>query len=184
MSDITGKLILAGEYADEGQLGSTPLARVVIVMPQADLAAVERLPMYEEVAVVKVAELDEAKTEIDRLHDAFAFEQDRAAQATRELVALRDELTEAKSCLGYAVPGDFLPRFGLKCGLCEAQEKQLVALRVENTKLTETLDCHHRKAAEVRAWLYNGGAGPNYTRLMQADILLCEIAGLPPPATG
>lgn len=49
--------------------------------------------------------------------------------------------------------------------------------------LTEIIDRHHRLAADARALLHNGGAGPNYSQIQRADKILAEIAGLPSPNT-
>lgn len=55
---ITGKLILAGDYTEDEQLDpELPLARVVIVMPKNTLRDVSSLPMFQEVTVIKTAEL-------------------------------------------------------------------------------------------------------------------------------
>lgn len=56
---ITGKLMQAGDYTEaETPHGETDLARVVVVMPREVLRAVERLPMHEEVTVIRTAELE------------------------------------------------------------------------------------------------------------------------------
>lgn len=55
-------------------------------------------------------------------------------------------------------------------------------LRVAATEMDlmlDTLDKHHRLAAEVRHLLHNGGAGPNISTLKRCDVMLREIAGLP-----
>ena len=48
------------------------------------------------------------------------------------------------------------------------------------TETMDTLDKHHRLAAEVRFLLHNGGAGPNLSQLKRCDVMLREMAGLPP----
>ena len=55
---ITGKLILAGDYTEEEQIDlAEPLARVVVVMTRDQLRDVARLPMYEDVTVIRTDEL-------------------------------------------------------------------------------------------------------------------------------
>lgn len=49
----------------------------------------------------------------------------------------------------------------------------------EMDAMMNTLDKHHRLAAEVRYLLYNDGAGPNLSQLKRCDVMLREIAGLP-----
>lgn len=51
----------------------------------------------------------------------------------------------------------------------------------EIKRLTETLDRHHRLAADARAMLHNNGYGPNSSQQLRIDNILREIAGLPPP---
>lgn len=51
---IIGKLIVAGDYPADEQIGGNPLARAVVVMPRDALKAVKRLPMYKDVAVVEL----------------------------------------------------------------------------------------------------------------------------------
>lgn len=51
---IIGKLIVAGDYPADEQIGGQPLARAVVVMPSDALKAVKRLPMYKNVAVVEL----------------------------------------------------------------------------------------------------------------------------------
>lgn len=46
-------------------------------------------------------------------------------------------------------------------------------------ELCETVDRHHRIAADARAMLHNGGAGPNLSQQKRIDAILVEIAGLP-----
>ena len=50
----------------------------------------------------------------------------------------------------------------------------------EVDSMIETLDKHHRLAAEVRFLLHNDGHGPNASQLERCDAMLREIAGLPP----
>ena len=52
-------------------------------------------------------------------------------------------------------------------------------IAAEMDAMMETLDKHHRLAAEVRCLLHNGGAGPNLSQLKRCDVMLREIAGLP-----
>lgn len=53
-------------------------------------------------------------------------------------------------------------------------------IAAEMDAMMDTLDQHHRLAAEVRGLLHNGGAGPNLSQLKRCDMMLREIAGLPP----
>ncbi len=96
---ITGKLITAGGYTEEEQIdGEAPLARVVIVMPRATLRDVASLPMYEDVAVIKVGELSQLHAEIDSLRKG-------SATACRELRAEVERLRSTHTlAIGSADP--------------------------------------------------------------------------------
>jgi len=76
------------------------------------------------------------------------------AEADRDRLAA--ELTEAKACLGYSVPGDFVPRFGLKCGICEAtrgREEQLRAyLKAHHEIENQLVEERRALRAEINEW--------------------------------
>lgn len=56
---------------------------------------------------------------------------------------------------------------------------KVLLTKEQHEELIDTLDRHHRLAAEVRCLLHNNGFGPNLSQLKRADTILREIAGLP-----
>jgi hypothetical protein len=70
---ITGKLIRAGDYVEDEQVDpAAPMARVIVVMPRERLAAVERLPMYDEVTVIRTSELAELRLRLQHAEALIA----------------------------------------------------------------------------------------------------------------
>lgn len=68
---ITGKLILAGDYVEDGKVDpNAPLAGVVIVTTRERLRAVVALPMYEEVTVIRTGELAEMRMKLQTVSEA------------------------------------------------------------------------------------------------------------------
>lgn len=58
--------------------------------------------------------------------------------------------------------------------------EQVWEIMTEINLMMDIIDKHRRLAAEVRCLLHNGGAGPNLSQLKRCDVMLREIAGLPP----
>lgn len=74
---ITGKLISVGEYPDEEQIGSTPLARAVVVCTRDQMREVQSLPMYEEVTIIKTSDLAAATARADEQFRLYCEETKR-----------------------------------------------------------------------------------------------------------
>jgi hypothetical protein len=91
---ITGKLILAGDYTEDEQIDpEAPLARVVIVMPRETLRDVASLPMFQDVTVIKTADLAEIQSTSENWRRAAEL----AQQGNRELIAEVELLKEDRT---------------------------------------------------------------------------------------
>lgn len=91
---IEGKLVLAGEYVGEQVDPAAPLARVVVVMPRESLAAVRRLPMYDDVAVVPVVDRNSWQARAEKAEAALAAAREgteRSAAAFEDRARFADQ---------------------------------------------------------------------------------------------
>jgi len=108
--------------------------------PRTDAARIPNADLYDEgIGMSNYISADEMAKFERELAEAQEHAKHGWTTADNEQAAKQEaqaRLTEALGCLGYSVPSNFLPKFGYKCGLCEAKDRQLAdaQAQVENQK--------------------------------------------------